>query len=48
MTKPLFGGGAKALMDWLMDLHSFHEICILNINKDIIPFEEEFPFDLYI
>ena len=27
MTKPLFGGGAKALMDWLMDLHSLnHEI----------------------
>lgn len=46
MTKPLFGGGAKALMDWLMDLHSLnHEICILNINEDIIHYEDEFPFE---
>ena len=45
MTKPLFGGGGKALMDWLLDLHSLdYEICILNINKEIIYYENEFPF----
>lgn len=46
LTNPLYGGGDKALMDWLSDLHSQgHEICIININKNIISYEKEFPFD---
>ena len=46
LTSPLYGGGDKALIDWLLDLHTMgHEISIININPQIIKYENQLPFD---
>ena len=44
---PLYGGGEKALIDWLMDFHERGiEICVMTTVPEVEGFDMEFPFEI--
>ena len=44
---PLFGGGEKALIDWLMEFHNEGaDITVLTIAPELEGYEKEFPFEV--
>ena len=44
---PLYGGGEKALIDWLMDFQERGiEICVMTTVPEVEGFDMEFPFEI--